>query len=439
MDDRTKLYCDNLSKLIKIETISESGQTDFTKFYHFHDVLRETFPNIFAVCEFENFDGSFLMKWEGKDPSKLPILLMNHHDVVEATGKWDHDPFGGEVIDGKLWGRGTLDTKGGLWGMFQAADELAKAGFVPSRDVYFESACTEEIEGTGCDTITNVLKERGIKFEMTLDEGGMIISEPMPGAKGNYAMIGIGEKGCADLKFIARSNGGHASMPGKNTPLVRLGKFMAEAEKAKVFKCKLNKETQEMFIRLAPHIDGPLKIILGHPKFFKPLIEKVMPAVSGTAAALLRTTIAFTTAKGSDGLNVLPQAAYVTGNMRFSHHQGGEASIKAISDLAKKYDIETEIIDPGFQSPLSSYDSDAFKLVEKAVAEIFPDVVSAPYIMTGASDSRYMGRVCDNCIRFAPFIVTDEQLAGIHGLNENIDISCLTQAVDFYKYIIKNA
>ena len=64
-----------------------------------------------------------------------------------------------------------------------------------------------------------------------LDEGGMILQEPVPGVKKAFAMIGVGEKGCADLRFIARSKGGHASMPGKNTPLVRLGKFMAEAEK----------------------------------------------------------------------------------------------------------------------------------------------------------------------------------------------------------------
>ncbi|MCQ2602397.1 MAG: M20/M25/M40 family metallo-hydrolase [Clostridia bacterium] len=435
---RADLYAENLSKLIQVETISEYNQDDKSKFYKFHDVLREMFPNLFAVCEFEDFNGSFLMKWQGTSDD-LPLLYMNHHDVVEGTGEWKHAPFSGDIAEGKVWGRGTLDTKGGLWGMMQAADELAKEGFVPRRTLYIESACTEETDGAGCDHITNVLKERGIKLFMTLDEGGMILEEPIPGAKGKYAMVGVGEKGCADIKFIARSNGGHASTPPKNTPLVRLGKFMVEAEKAKIFDVELNDVVAEMFRRVSKGMSGALKIVLGHPKFFKPLIKTVMPAVSGTAAAMLRTTIAFTTAAGSDGLNVIPQTAYVTGNMRFSHHQGGEASIKAVTELAKKYDIEVEIIDPGFQSPLSSFDSDAFRLVEKAIDEVFDDVKTAPYIMTGASDSRYMGRICDNCIRFAPFTISDEQLGGIHGLNECVDISCLEPAVDFYKYIIKNA
>lgn len=436
---RKEIYANNLSKIIQVETISESGQTDLSKFYKFQELLKEMFPNIFKACSYEDFNGSFLMVWKGKDSSKLPILLMNHHDVVEATGKWEHEPFSGEIVDGKVWGRGTLDTKGGLWAMLQAADELAKEGFIPSCDVYFESACTEEIEGYGCDTITQTLKDRGIKFEMTLDEGGMILNEPIPGAKGQFAMIGVGEKGCADIKFIAKSRGGHASMPPKNTPLIRLSKFMIEVEKAKIFECKLSDVIMEMFRRLAPTMSGALKLLLGHPKFFKPLLQKAMPSFSPTAAALLRTTIAFTTASGSEGLNVIPQAAYVTGNMRFSHHQGGKASIDAVANIAKKYDIEVEIIDPGFESPISDYKSNAFKLVEKAVEASYEGVVCAPYIMTGASDSRYMSRVCDNCIRFAPFAISDDQLASIHGLNENVDIDCLDKAVDFFKYIIKNA
>jgi len=438
MDERTSLYVENLSKLIKVETISEIGQTDLSKFYKFHDVLRETFPNILAACEFEDFNGSFLMKWKGTE-NALPVLFMNHHDVVEAGGVWKHDPFSGEVIDGKLWGRGALDTKGALWAMFQAADELVKEGFKPTRDIYFESACTEEIDGSGCDNISKELEKRGIRFDATFDEGGMILDSPIPGAKGLFAMVGVGEKGCADMKFVAKSNGGHASALGKNTPLVRLGKFMLKVEKSHIFDPLLSDVCIEMFKRLAPTMSGPLKLVLGHPKFFKPLIEKVMPMVSPVAGAMLKTTIAFTMASGSEGLNVIPREAYVTGNMRFSHHQGGEKSIDAVRQIAKKYDIETVILDPGFSSPISSFKSDAFKLVEKAIDTVFDNVTTSPYVMTGASDSRYMSRVCDNCIRFAPFIISDEQLEGIHGLNENVDISCLKPAVDFYRYLIQNA
>ncbi len=435
---RNDVYAERLSKLIQAETISTFNQTDRTKFYRFHDLLREMFPHLFNVCTFEDFDGSFLMRWQGKGKGE-PILLMNHHDVVEATGEWKYPPFSGAIAEGKVWGRGTLDTKGGLWAMLQAADELVADGFVPERDVYFESACTEECDGSGADMISTELKNRGIRFYMALDEGGMILEEPIGGAKGRYAMVGVGEKGCADLKFIARSSGGHASTPGKNTPLVRLGKFMAEVEKGKLFRSEISPTVEKTFSSVAETMEGGLKFILANSKLFEPILKKVMPSVSAPGTAMLKTTVAFTMASGSEGTNVLPQEAWVIGNMRFSPHQGGKSSIEEIAELAKKFDIETVVLDPGMDSSVTDYKSEQFRLVEKAVENCFDGVKTAPWILTGATDCRYMCRVCDNCVRFAPFFMSDEQVESIHGLNECINADALAPAVDFYKYIIKEA
>ena len=124
------------------------------------------------------------------------------------------------------------------------------------------------------------------------------------------------------------------------------------------------------------------------------------------------------------------------GNMRYSHHQGGEESIRAVAKLAAKYGIETEILDEGFDSPISDYHSDAFALVEQSVGKVFPTVKTSPYVMMSASDCRYMSRVSDNCLRFTPFWIDDEQLESIHGINENIGVSALAPAVDFYKMIL---
>ena len=94
-------------------------------------------------------------------------------------------------------------------------------------------------------------------------------------------------------------------------------------------------------------------------------------------------------------------------------------------------------MDPGFPSPLTEYRSEGFRLVEEAVRAVFPGVRTSPYIMTGASDARFMSRVSGCCVRFAPFKISGDQLASIHGLNESVDVACLVPAVDFYKYIIK--
>lgn len=433
---RSEKYAAELAELIRAETVSETGRKNEAKFNAFHEKMLNMFPSLFAAGETENFDGSLLIRWRGKS-DKEPLLLMSHHDVVEAQGEWTHPPFAGEIADGRLWGRGTVDTKCSLWAMLRAADELAAEGFVPERDVYFESACNEETDGSGADAITKALSDRGIKFFMTLDEGGMMMYDPIGGADGVFAMVGVGEKGCADLKFIARSDGGHASTPGKNTPLVRLGKFMAAAERSKIFDVKLPPVVSEMLRRMAPYMKKPLSYVFKNADRLKPLLCKAMPLVSATAGAMLKTTLAFTMSGGSEGANVLPMEAYVVGNMRFSHHQGGRDSIEKITKLAKKFGVETQVLDAGFESPVSDYKSDAFKLVERAVAEVFPGTVPVPYIMTGASDSRYFSRVCDNCIRFAPFTIDEQQLDSIHAADENIGLDTLAPAVDFYKYIIK--
>ncbi len=434
-DTRTNEYARRLSLMIQAETVSAADQSDKTKFYRFHELLRELFPSIFAVCEAQDFDGSFLLRWRGRGEG-APILLMNHHDVVEASGEWKYPAFSGEIAEGRIWGRGTLDTKGGLWAMLQAADELAAEGYAPARDIYFMSGCNEETTGAGADAISKALAQRGMRFAMVLDEGGMIVREPIGGAMGDYAMIGVGEKAAVDLKFIARSRGGHASTPTKDTPLVRLGKFMAAVDKNKLFRAEMSDTVCDMMISLSSSMKGVMRLTLGHPRIFKPLLIKVMPMVSSSAGAMLRTTVAFTMAGGSEGTNVLPEAAFVVANMRCAHHQREQESVELISKLAEKFDIETVVLSHGEESGLSDHKGAEFAFLERGVARIFPDVRTSPYVMMAASDSRYMSRVSDNCFRFAPFRIDNDQMSRVHGIDENVNLDTLAPAVDFYRYVL---
>ena len=436
--DRAKSYGEKLSKMIRNETVSSRFDNDRTKFYEFHKTLEELFPLVHKQLTKNVFDGSLLFKWQGKSDKK-PIMLMSHQDVVEATGEWKHPAFSGHIDEeGRLWGRGTVDTKGSLFCIFQAVEEMLAEGIVPENDVYIASSCTEEWSGNGAPAIASYLKENNIEIELLLDEGGMILEEPLKGVKGIYAMVGVVEKGYGDLKFIARGKGGHASAPPKNTPLVRLGKFMAYAEKHNPFKAKLTPTVAEMFRRIAPNVSLPLRLVFANLWFTKPLLAKLLPSISSVAGAMTKTTLAFTKAEGSRGLNVLPQEAYVTGNMRFIHHQPNEESIKIISEMAKKFDIDTEIIYQDKPCPIVDYNSDAFRLVEKVCGKVYPEVLVSPYVMTGGTDCKFYSEVSRNSIRFAPLYINPEQYSTIHGLNENIFIGALPKAVDFYKQIVKN-
>lgn len=440
--ERNLQYAQTLATLIQVPTVSQMEQTDFAVFQQFRELLAETFPHLWAACQVEIIGNCLLLRWPGKDSASLPVMFMNHHDVVEPNGEWTgHGAFSGEIAEGKLWGRGTLDTKSGLFGMLQAADELAAEGFVPACDVYFESACDEENAGVGCEKIMAILQERGVRLQWCLDEGGYLVDDPLGFTPGTFAMAGVGEKPFISLRFVAEDNGGHASSPGKDTALVRLGKFMTEAEKKRrsLFPVELSPAIAEMLRRMAPTVKGILGPILAHPGFWKPVLKRVMPAVSNAANALMTTTIAFTQAAGSDGTNVLPTRAWVVGNMRCSHHQGKDASVKAITDLAKKYGLSVEVVEEGIESPMSPFDTEAFRLLEAAVTANYPGAITVPYLMTGASDCRSASLICDNCLRLCPFHISMEQVDTIHSVNENIDINTLAAGVDTYRYLIEHA
>ncbi len=435
--ERTDLYSRKLSRMIQCETVSHRGQPEVEKFRGFHKVLEELFPTVFAACEKVDIDGNLLLKWPGKS-SENPILLMSHMDVVPAEGQWTHEPFSGDIADGLVWGRGAGDTKCSVMAFYQAVEELLAQGYVPSCDVYLASSCTEEIGGDGAPKLAAWLKEHGIHLAMLCDEGGGIINDPIPGVPGNFAMIGVFEKGYGDVKFVARSSGGHASAPGKNTPIPRLAGFISQVEKHNPFRVEFSQQVEAMFTRLAPYASSfGLRLVMSNLWLFKPVLKKVMPAISAQAAAMLQTTIAFTMQQGSDGYNVLPQEASICANLRFIPHQGTDESLAILEELAKKHGLEMEVLYRGYPSPAVDINGAPFKLTERTIHEIFPGIGVSPYVVTGGTDARFYKDVCDHCIRFSPMVYGPKQMAGMHGLDETIACNALQGAVDYYKAIIR--
>ena len=137
LDDspRAEDYGKRLAEMIRCETISSRFDPDRSKFYAFHGKLEELFPNIHAKCEKHCFNGSLLFKWSGTG-THAPIMLMSHQDVVEAGGEWAHAPFSGDIDElGRVWGRGTVDTKASLFCLLTAVEELLAAGFVPQCEI----------------------------------------------------------------------------------------------------------------------------------------------------------------------------------------------------------------------------------------------------------------------------------------------------------------
>lgn len=434
--EKAAKYAKDLSRMIRCETISvrESGPAE--KFARYRAELEQLFPLVHERLERTLIGDAMLFKWRGTDPARGAVVLMAHSDVVPAAGEWDHPPFAGEIADGCVWGRGAMDTKGSLCALFNAVEELLAEGFTPPCDVYLASSNNEEIMGDGAPNTVTWLTDHGVKLDLVLDEGGAVIEAPMPGLNGKYTMLGVLEKGYADVRFTAVSAGGHSSTPPKGTPLARLAAFVNRVETRPPFPVKITPPVKAMFAAMAPDMAFPFRLLFGNLWLFGPLLKRVIPKVSGQAGALLHTTCAFTMAQGSDAPNVIPTEASVTANLRFMVHQGREASLQALEKLANKYGLRMEVLYACDCSPVVDVHSAGYAYIRQCVREVFPEAGIAPYVMLGGTDAKHYAKVCDCALRFAPTVLTPQQLASMHARNENLSVDALARAVAFYRRVL---
>ncbi len=438
-EDEANDYAKKLSEMVKVPTISLRGNTDLSEFYKLHEVMKANFPLVFSKLERTEIEGNLLFRWEGTDPKRNGILLMGHQDVVTADEpNWEKDPFSGEIADGNIHGRGAMDCKSTVFSEFQAIEELLAEGYEPPCDIYLATAVDEEISGDGAPKLVNYLKEKGVHLDVAMDEGGAILKDQLPTMNGWCAAIGLLEKGYIDLKVIAKSKGGHSSTPRSNTPMARLAKFVADVEKDKPFKAEISGAVYAMLTEAAPYLGFPLRMVLGNMWLFKGLLTKVLPMVSPMCNAFVKTTFCCTMAEGSHTPNVIPSEAYIVCNLRTSPHQNVDESLAVLKKYADKYDLEFEIIHARNASNTVDYKGEEFGYLKKCLNECYPDAGVIPYLMTGGTDCRHYEAVADNCLRFCPIKMSNEQLAAMHAANESIGVKEVADCVKFYKYYIKN-
>jgi len=435
----------DLSEMIRIATVSRRDMPDSgnkAAILEFHALLRRLFPNIYRVCEVTDIDGALLFKWKGKNSGANPILLMSHQDVVAARGKWRHPPFSGEIADGKIWGRGTVDTKGALCAILESVEGLIAEGFAPYCDVYVASSNNEEITGDGAVKTVEYLYERNIRFDLVMDEGGSVMASYDSAQKrmvAHNAMVGIFEKGRANIKFIADSPGGHASVPFNENPFARLGKLIYIIENRNPFKKRITKAARMQYKIMSPYMRHfRHRLLYGNLWLFAPIAAHLMHRIGGAPGAIVKTTCVFTMAEGSSGANVIPERATVTANCRFMIHEPLQPSYKKLGKIAKKLGLQMEMITGFDVPPVADTKCYAYKYVHKRIKSVFGDIPCVPYIMLAGTDARHYTKICDCVLRFVPLMMTGEQLSSAHAVNENIDIESLERAIVFYREFIRN-
>ncbi len=430
-----KEYAEKLGEMIRCETVSKSESYDDTEFKKLRETVKKLFPTVHEKAEKMTFsDDCWVYKIKGKDESRN-IMIMSHHDVVVATGEWSHPGFCGEIFDGALWGRGTVDTKTPLFSEFQALEELLNEGFIPECNVYLGSSHNEEIGGDGIPEALKYFKENNITFETVLDEGGAIISPPLAGIKANCAMMAIHEKGRYTLNCYARDTSGHKGLTAnKNTPVARMSKFITEVNTKNLFIKRFYPEVKGMFTHLCPYAPFIMTILFSNLWCFGGLLKTLMPKLNAQAGAMVGTTCTF------NEINTNKDEKYCIAKafLRPVYETDLIEDLKQIEKIARKYDIELVPAENNECFKATDVNNKSVEYTKKCINEIFPDVIPAPYILPAGTDARHLCSISESVIRFAPIEMNDKQFASVHSENEHISLEAIANCVVFYKHYLKN-
>lgn len=441
----------HLAEAVRFETISHqrgAKAADIARseaaFEGFRNWIDETYPAFTAATSREIVGGATLFyTWEGTDASLDPVLLMSHIDVVPiARGteeKWEHAPFGGVIADGYVWGRGTIDNKGSLVAMVEAAELLAAEGFRPVRTVMFAFGHDEEIGGgQGNKALSELLQARGIRLAWVKDEGGVLGQGLLPGVNAPVAMIGVAEKGSISLDIVAYSKGGHSSMPSPaaQTAIGRLARALDRIGNSP-FEARVDGATRGMIESLAPAVPFLQRMVYANLWLFEPVVRGVMEG-NPSSAAQLQTTIAPTIVEGGNKENVLPPEARAVVNFRIHPRDNADKVIEHVREAIGDPEVSVEPL-PGIReaSSVSNIEGEGFELITRVIGETFPGVISAPYLVVGGTDSRHYLPITDNVFRFIPIRMGPDDMARFHGTNERVSVENMGEAVAFYVRLMK--
>lgn len=436
----------HLSEAVQIKTVSyeDSSKFEAKTFNQLISFLKKTYPLSDSLLNKKIINGySLLYKWEGKNPSLKPSILLGHMDVVpaenEGNKKWDFSPFSGEINNGFIYGRGTMDDKVNVISILEATEMLLKENFKPERTIYLAFGHDEEIGGrNGAEKIAEYLQSQNVNAEFILDEGLVITKGIVPGIKPDVGLIGISEKGYLSVELSVETEGGHSSMPAKETPIGILSAAISKLEKNPM-PAHISEPVQHFLDFIGPEMSFFSKLAFANQWLLKSVIISKYEA-SNSGNATVRTTTAPTIFKSGVKDNVLPSYASATVNFRILPGETSENVLTHIEKIINDRRVKIKKEEHSNEATaVSDINSEGFKQIEKTTKQIFANILVAPSLMIGATDERHYLKISKNLFRFLPIIADAEDLKRIHGLNEKISVDNFKDCIRFYRQLILNS
>lgn len=318
---------------------------------------------------------------------------MGHLDVVpvieENRKYWKRNPFGGEVVQDTIWGRGAIDDKISVIALMEAIEWLQEKNFQPERTYLLALGHDEEIGGLqGARIMAEHLQEQGLQAEFVLDEGGSITRNMIPGLDNDAALVGIAEKGFATLYLSLELEGGHSSMPEKETAIDVMAGAISRLKKNPL-PAEISPALESFIDYLGPEMTFVNRMAFANPWLFKPLIISAYEK-SSSGNALVRTTTSPTIFNIGVKDNIIPLSAKAIVNFRILSDSSMEEVIEHVKDVVD--DERIEISQGKFNtdsSMVSDVNTPNFSALHMTIAQSFPEAKLAPYLVVGATDSRH--------------------------------------------------
>lgn len=428
---------------IKIKTISydDAAKLDPQAFQAFHQHLADSFPLIHQQTRLQKFaDYSLVYHLKGQNSQLKPVLFMGHMDVVpvdpNTAYEWLQPPFSGNIVDGTIWGRGTIDDKVTVLALMESLEIFLAKGITPQRDIYFSFGHDEEAGGNGAKVIAKYFAEQNIEFEYILDEGGLVTQGIVAGTSDPIAVIGVAEKGFVNFDLTVKSKGGHSSQPPAHTAAGILAAAIVKVESHPF------EESLEflglMFDNIGYSMPLSQRLPLTNLWLLEPLVKSAILS-SPTSAASARTTTAVTMLQGSTKSNVLPTVAKATVNFRILPGDTVESIRAHLERVIDDPRVELSTSLANEASAVSPTDHLGFKLIESTIRRIDDSILVTPYLVVGATDSRHFQGLSDNIYRFMMVSLNQETLGQFHGLNEQISVENYLNAIQFYYAILEQS
>jgi acetylornithine deacetylase/succinyl-diaminopimelate desuccinylase-like protein len=413
-----------LQELIRVDTTNPPGNETAAA-----ELLRTYLEDSGADCELyarvpERANLVARLPGRGEGPS---LLFLSHTDVVLAdAAEWSADPFGGELRDGEVWGRGALDMKGQVAASAVALATLAREGFEPAGDVIFAATADEEVgAGFGAQWLCEAHPD-AVRCDYLINEGS---GERLELGGKPFYMCSVAEKMSAPFRLRVRGRSGHASMPGiadnalvKAAPLItKLGEHVPERQ-------------------LTPEVTALLETVTGaapaSPDDALARAEEIGSFFAAMIEPLLSPTFAPTMATASQKRNVIPALCDVVVDSRLLPGMTPPEQLALAAEVLgdEGYELESLEAHGGTRSPI---DTPLWDAVASWVEDLEPEARPAPICVAGFTDSHWFRQAFGTvAYGFFPSRAMSPELAArlIHSADERVPVEDLALGVGFLRH-----